>query len=437
MVGPVLLRVNTAALRKYKFLEYLSALMFVIPYMEVGVITDLTYKKNDLYFPFIIVLMSCFMSVILFFKIISMGKNKKLTIRGTNLKIIIALKLMLDIYLLVRGVLANDAIKSLVQLSYMSIPFYFSLVIVLLIVRRELNVKHILKIGVAYFTLYCLICFLYNMLIYKNNLFTTVSSRLITPGGGPVILGYTIVVVASILFVINERKTHSVLLYGQFLILFLVSLATGSRGSMWPMSLLIILYVIYNKQLHVKIVMTLFLISFILVINPFAFLMENIPRFGLITSSSRINTINDALIFFSGQSLGTILLGFGVGNFFPYQKWQILFDQYTSNVFYYEGYLLLVQPHNAFIYMLLEGGIIGLLLFTGILAVCIKKCLSKHLPLFKSGAIPILLLCVMCFSDSLLIIHPGPCAQLWFIVLLLVCLKNQKISQDKIILDKT
>ena len=418
--------------KKYKFSEYFFALIFIIPYMEIGIMNDLSYKKNGLYLPFIEIVMIVLGFVFLFYYLFSINKNPIGKIKMKELKILLIHKVIFDMFLLARIMFSENLLMAIFQLSYITVPFYFALIALLIIIKRNINIVNIMKIGIFYFTLYCLVAYIYNIFVLKIDLFSTISSRLVTPGGGPVILGYTIVIIISLIFIIRDKQ-QSIKYYLQLSILIFVSFATGSRGSMWPVSLLVLIFILQNRNIKKKIIIINMLLILVIIIRPINLIIEYVPRFGMNISSdsARVYTALNSLIIFSQESIDKILLGFGVGQFFPYQQWQILFNPYISNIFYYKGYPLLVQPHNTYIYLLLESGLLGLILFMNIIIYCIRICLKKQLPILRNGIISILLLLLLCFFDSLLVIHPASSSQLWFIILLVVSLKEYDLKNEK------
>ena len=115
------------------------------------------------------------------------------------------------------------------------------------------------------------------------------------------------------------------------------------------------------------------------------------------------------------------ITGHGVGNFFPFQQWTAsnagvssnAYAWFDVNLFSYKGTMILVQPHNTFIYLLMETGALGVLLFLRTVFVGMKD---------GNGAIhPNILIVVVAFIllalfESTIIIQPGIACMWWLMI---------------------
>jgi len=199
-------------------------------------------------------------------------------------------------------------------------------------------------------------------------------------------------------------------------IMIIASIFTGSRGSMWPITFLLMIYLLEDKR-RISIVGLLLLIISSLYVGPLEFLKSYVPRFFNLLDNSRFSTLQNAIEIYSKQSFFHIFFGTGLGMFFPYQKWY-LYRTPGINYFLYDGLTLLVRPHNSFIYLLLEAGMIGVILFFYPIykAVIIFPRLN-YIKNIKYAFFTIILITLLNLFDSVFITAPGSAA-LWWLILL-------------------
>ena len=124
-----------------------------------------------------------------------------------------------------------------------------------------------------------------------------------------------------------------------------------------------------------------FILLFFILLNPISLLEDFFPRIFNSDSENRILTFENTFSCFKNFNMQEKIFGKGIGNFFPYQRWKLL--QYAkgweSNIFTYAGNTMLVEPHNTYIYIFLEQGIIGVLLyFLFLLSILIYIIKSNH-----------------------------------------------------------
>ena len=95
----------------------------------------------------------------------------------------------------------------------------------------------------------------------------------------------------------------------------------------------------------------------------------------------------------------------------------------------YNGVAVLVQPHNSFLYELMEGGIIGLILMVSSF-ICAIKTLIKYKNsnyIFGLAFIGVMLL-VNCF-DSVLFVQPGVAGSFWLLLMISINGSQQLYKQ--------
>ena len=159
-------------------------------------------------------------------------------------------------------------------------------------------------------------------------------------------------------------------------------------------------------------------------------LIKIAPRLADVSSGIRgINAANSIKLFLSDSILDEFF-GKGLGQFFPYQDWFINHTSILDITFSYEGMVFIVQPHNTFIHILLELGIIGLLLFVITICSLYKKIVINHSKncMFQISFI-VLSMIILNFFDSVFTINPGVASIWWIILFLLVNYKEDEVKQ--------
>lgn len=155
------------------------------------------------------------------------------------------------------------------------------------------------------------------------------------------------------------------------------------------------------------------------------------PRLLLFSNESRLATVVDNLGVFTTQPFLEQLLGSGIGMFYPYQLWlsnSSLACFHNYNHFFYNGVSLLVQPHNIFVYVLMESGVLGLALFTFTIIKAIsgkKTTKGKTTLVYKMFVITSFFLL---FVEATFFVEPGS-ASLWWFILMLVGSCEEKCIQ--------
>lgn len=278
------------------------------------------------------------------------------------------------------------------------------------------------------FTIYCCFAICYNICI--KGLFIDPHVRLTSPGGGPVIFGYTTVVYFSLL--LSSEMTYHKYKFITIIVLFLGALSTQSRGAIWPMVVILAFYIlILVKNLYSKLLI-LGCIGGLVVFSLLTSTHHSIyfQRIFNTHESARLNTSLGILSLYNKYSLQQKILGAGLGKFFPYQQWindtQDKKRPTWDNHFYHDGVRILVQPHNTFLYLLMETGILGVILFV--------LCLSKrffYLCNTKKYTLLIFLgtIVFVNFFDSVMIVQPGTASIIWLLIFINAPHNNRKSIQ--------
>jgi O-antigen ligase len=383
--------------------------------MEIGIIRELiSYRRNGAIIPASIFVM---LSVTMVLTITTVLYRRKRVNKHINK--IIYVRLALDLLILLRGVYAENVLVFFAQFLWFAVPFYYAYSVIKFIDYFDLRASNVGKVGLFYFVVYVGINIIIN--IRQFGFFISgdlAQSRLVSPGGGPVVLGYTIALAVCYLLNIKGElpKTRSFFFMS---ILSLGAILTGSRGAIWPLMLLIVLYLMTGKRVQVQILVMLIFLIVVIAFNPVSIIASLVPRIMDVSGGSRAITVANAISGFSEQPFFDKLLGVGLGARFPYQSWLSGGNSMPSllsfNTFSFNGQALLVQPHNSYIYLLLETGVVGLFLFLMIFFVILKAIGKSHISTKKYRYVFILLVLSLNYLDSIFIIQPAS-AGLWWIL---------------------
>lgn len=384
---------------KYHFFAFL----FLIPYFELGPIRSLLeIRTSNNIIEASIVLLLIFSIILLIFLFV----NKK-NIQKNIFSVLILNFIFFSIGLIV----SNNFSNSLITFVYFFVPLVFAILYYNCV--RNLDYNKLIKKCVQYFSCYLIINTIINYLFYGFSLFkdTATETRLLSPGGGPVALGYTICIVFILMLSIDKAYKKDQLF---FLSLFfvLMSFFTGSRGSMWPTLLVFIIYWIKPDYKSIA-MLSILLILFLLNLNT---IMTIFPRLFNIGEESRISTWVSCLQIFGKENIVNQLFGKGIGNFFPYNTWLRLVGDGVHNTFKYNQYTLIVQPHSNWIYMLMEGGLINFIFLITPFIIFIKECLRKKSLMMLVSIIAIIILIGL---DSAFFVLPSTGAIWWVSIFLL------------------
>lgn len=405
---------------KIRKLEYILGLSFIVPYMEIRIVKDLLdYENNGVIIPASIFIM-LILSIILTF-IMKFSLKQKLFKDLNKLEYV---HFILDLFIIVRGLFVEDFFKLFAQLLWFSVPFYYAFTILRCIDHFKLKACNVGKVGIFYFLFYICTITIVNIKQYGFELSGTISqTRLLSPGGGPVILGYTIVIIMCYLLSLRNVMDKKSILIAACVLTF-VAILTGSRGSIWPILILLFLLFTTNKMpTNIKILSFILFTFGIVIINPIDILVNLVPRIFNFSGGARSETVIRTLEVFSEQPIYKMLFGTGLSEFFPYQDWllnsrEINFLSY--NTFMYNEQILLVQPHNSYIYLLMETGLFGLILYIYIFIkefiIIKKKCTSNKL--FKY--LLLISIVFLNYLDSIFIIQPGSSGLWWALQFLII-----------------
>jgi hypothetical protein len=344
----------------------------------------------------------------------------------------ICIHVVFDLFMILRGAYLGDIELSIIQLLWKSMPFYYAIIIIIYIIRSNLDLIAILKNFIFLFSCYVAINIVINIVKYGFS-FTDIDGlrRVISPGGGPVIYGYTISIVTALLYYLRNNFSN-VSLTILTLLLGIGSFMTGSRGSMWSLLIVISIFVVDRKKSKNIILILLLMMIIMILLNPFEIIYKYVPRFFQVEDSIRGETIKNSIGIFKNFSIVEQLFGKGLGYVFPFTNWLYMINEfgYSPQFFYFDNFHVLVQPHNLYLYILLEAGILGLILFIfPVIRTCTMIYKAKNNN-YKYGVLIVSLILILNFVDSVFWVAPG-IAGLWYLILYSIgcdAIQNRHIS---------
>jgi len=181
--------------------------------------------------------------------------------------------------------------------------------------------------------------------------------------GGPfsesVTLGYAIAALCPVILFqiasIKDMKARAVGIPIAVLILFVSVMATGTRGGIFLLTIYASGWLLKRKRYGLIISLVLMAI----LINPVRRFGLTIDRLRSLTDEMRTSTYVAGIKYWMGSELGSQIVGYGFGSVYPYYPWTLQ-NEYSNNVFFLGPNLSIVQPHNSFIWFLVEAGLISL-----------------------------------------------------------------------------
>lgn len=409
----------------FSWSAFFFASLILIPYLDTGWIRkNLTYKTDRIYvYPIIF-----FMLVVIFFSVVHkfMNKNKKI-ISGKEYNYIFWFCIYMTINVTTRSLSNGNYDVSFIQYLWFIVPMLYAIIVIETIKYKHINIGNIIDYYLYLIAGYCV----FSVFIYVKNfgynfeLTTRISGG---TGSGGLLFSYTLVLAFGLLILRKEfiSLLHSIII--MFIYLGFIFLS-GSRTAIAFAVIFTFVFILKSKHDFRRIVYV-FLFLLLLIIGQFFDLYDQFlkiaPRLSNMSSGIRgINFISSLILFISDNILNEFF-GRGLGQFFPYQYWLLHHVSIFDITFMHNGMIFIVQPHNSFIHILLELGIIGLILFMMIICSLYKKALqhqSRNCKIIISF-IFVSAIILNCF-DSAFTINPGVASIWWIIIFLLTCYKEE------------
>lgn len=405
---------------KRKYFGYIWIfLTFLIPYIEIAAVRNLLeVKTDDMVIPAVFPVMLLLWAYLWCANRLN-GYHKKSGIS----KYLHGIDIGFFIFILIMAFTAiiNDAQgHHFLQMLMILLPYLFARESLLHIKGYGFRDIEIVKYGVTFFAIIQMFFFVINIVVYGFSFNGEASSRIISVGGGPVVLGYTVALVFSAWLLFREQIT-SKWYWSVTVCCLLVTLATGSRGGMWPVLLLLFIgFMCRRGKLSANRSIVTLIFAF-LIMGLFDF-QTIFPRLFLFGNNSRVSAIVGNLGAYQTFSFLEQLLGKGIGMFYPYQLWLLdnsLACFHDYNRFFYNGVSLLVQPHNTYVYVLMETGLLGFASFILLLkrAVFGKRMVQRKTKL--GHKMFVITFFFLLSAETTLFVELGSASLWWFILILI------------------
>jgi hypothetical protein len=303
-------------------------------------------------------------------------------------------------------------------------PFVAAVLITQLINREVFEAS--LKMFALAFVVYLLVNFFVWLIILNTRLPNSPGLSYARMGGTfsePVTLGYLIATLCPIiLFYISTIKNTAVRAIGipiTILVLFSSTIATGTRGGIFILVPYVIGWIFSKKRYGLLITTGILIVLF----NPIQRYGITVDRFLDLQDEGRTTTRAAGLEYWAGSELTKKVFGYGFGNVYPYNHW-LQQNELSNNVFFLGSDYSIIQPHNTFIWLLIEGGLLCLMaslaLFIVDLNLTIRNIVSKNQSINseKATAIFFFLLFTILVNnlDSILVIYPNLSFITWYIL---------------------
>lgn len=295
----------------------------------------------------------------------------------------------------------------------MTVPLLCAVTIHARMTDEMIDCDKVLYYGVYWFTAFLVALIIYNT-IYLGRF--TSGHRLVAPGGGSVVLGYTLAVYFALVITNKTAFSDKERLF--FKLFFTVAaVLTGSRGGVWPIALLWIVDYLRGRVSLKRVFESMAAVALILALNPLDYINRYMPRLLVSSDSARSGSNYGAVKAFQSFDVIDKIIGRGPGDFFPYQNWVnrnvAASNGIGNNNFDFNGITMLVQPHNSVIYVLLELGVIGLL----IAVLIIMKNLRLEIKNNRNNRIILIGTIVFVnLFDSIFIVEPGIALVFWLLI---------------------
>lgn len=394
--------------------EALIALIILVPYLEESTVnSSLTIRIGEAAY---LRPVNIFMGVVILVLVVVLflsrrGILNKVTKRGMIVGSIIVLSVLSSL------LQTENFTASLCTLIWFIEPFLYATLAALFCKKFSLDRNSVFKYMCYLFAFYCLLKVYGYISVYGYNS----GYRMRATGGGAVIFGYTIVVMFALLITVRER-VKPLLFYIILVVYTLTAVATGTRASIWPTIFLWFCVFFFDRWSAKKLVLLLAMVPALMVLmlidipGLISGGSANIARLVSFEDLSRINTASNSMRVFCRFPVLEMLFGKGLGNLFPYQYWSLLVQARIYNTFTYDGFQLLVQPHNSYIYMLLENGLVGLILMITIFVKIVKIIRLSNTNKYKQRILVVLAIVFVNFFDSIFFVQPGVAGNFWLIL---------------------
>ena len=281
-----------------------------------------------------------------------------------QLVFVIAVLFVIGLYGCTRGIGQGYAMRSLVDLLWLAAPIMYAEMLGGILIKNRVRLVDVAVRMIYSITLFSAAVIVCNVLFYGEGV------RLYIPGLGSVVFGYTLVVMLAFAVFVRALGYCSKVLSACALLFVVACVFTESRAAVYPAIMLCSVYFCINSNRGFNVIPVVLVGLALLIVNPIEVLTSFSDRFGRLDSNRFDTWFASMEAVFESNALD-VVFGHGLGNVFPYYDWYT--DLYTGaiqrdytdgawNQFVFQGHVMLVEPHNTFIWVMLEMGITGLAL---------------------------------------------------------------------------
>lgn len=406
-------------INKNKIITWLISVLFILPYFETGpfyhIFSDADYNYCLRTILILQVLIASFLLV----------RNFKCRISGSRKSVFIFL-----LYIFINGlfsaIVREHVLAVVISILTLSLPVIIATLIEDEIDRYELDINTIIKNCINIYSLFIVFTVFFN--VYNYGLALSVLNntvRLSASAGGPVILGYTISLVLMFTFVSKDvfsRTNYTIVCF----IMIGGIVYTMDRGA-YLIMLLGFLYLAIKERNKLHTALFIAAILLVVLFNSHNILSKLLPV--LFNRENMSNLQNEGRFTMAVKFLSLfirepnyLLFGHGLDNFFPLQTLtaknsfatvKYIYFHPNLNSFIYKGVRYAGQPHNTFVYLLMEAGVVGVVAYLSVVFYGIRDKYRKIIPNVLTISLAILLLSMM---ESTIFVQPGVACTWWLIM---------------------
>ncbi len=319
------------------------------------------------------------------------------------------------------------SVNNVATIGYLTnciVPFMAAVVITQLINKEAFEVS--IKVFSLAFVVYLIVNIFIWILVLNKRLPNSPGLSFARMGGTfsePVTLGYMIASLCPIiLFYISNVKSAVARAIGipiTVLVLFSSTLATGTRGGI----LIIVSYILGWLISKKRYMLLISLVLLTVLLNPVQRYGLTLDRFMDLKDEGRTSTRAVGLEYWARSDLINKAFGYGFGNVYPYNLW-LQQNELTNNVFFLGSDFSIVQPHNTFVWLLIEGGLLCLLASLAVIIIDLKITINYYSKINriinkeKAGAMFFFLVSIILVNnlDSILVIYPNLSFLTWYVL---------------------
>lgn len=419
-------------IKKSKLYEWIIPILLLLPYLDRGWIRNtFLYKENGVY---IYPMMFMMIVIGVLFSLITMDYNIMKTKMKNTLKISQIYAISVLVYGFVMGIQKNNVLIFAVQFAWLFLPIWYAYKIYIFIDYKKLNWGNIIDKYIILFVLYCIATIMIQIYYYdfRFGFFIRISGG---SGSGGLLFSYTVTIVFGLL-ILRKKFFPFIIRNVMAFILILFTFLSGSRGAIIAVLVEILIYIFTNRKVYQRIIVGMIMTIYILLGEPIKQIYAIAPRLMQLTDNLRFQTLTSTLNVIKEQDILSNLFGNGIGQFFPYQKWlnsinSLYGTVHFKNYIEIKGEIFLIQPHNTYIHLLLESGVIGLCAFCLFLFTLTNKLFKNYSGENKNNILIIFgLICMYNFLDSIFSMAPG-IASIWWIIIFIIVNYEEERENEK------